>query len=439
MSGSSAPKKRLEELLDQTRATTKKTQTGSPSSSNKHETRKKFDMNNNTFAKITFSDLSPEKKKEEIAKALTYDQSQSKEENQSRLKEFELFKEYLQSERQRMAQDIIDLTNTDAFAEMHEMFNEMNGAIVEFDESMRPLVEIIDAVWTLRQQGKEMTLDVFKEIQDDKEAQIKRDQEVAEKEAALAQIRAQVEADKREIYRLENNKRLFGLLSPSNEDQAAAAALKDKKAQGEATLATQIQDLETLKTTPVSETKFAEFAQEKAKLRELLDISSDEHKDRQKRLIAAAQNFVNTTDERGEKVLDHFTGLGEHIETLGDANRGIQGIYAILTEASTDAARKNKGERDKLAVAAAEENKVEEMARTNKKADVEEFIPRPTFRDGHAQELCRPHQAGFPHHDDEGRQPRAGLQGPRTDQLRRRRRGGRPELGADNCQRGRAE
>lgn len=55
-------------------------------------------------------------KKEEIAKALADPDDKTK--SQETLKEFVTFKEYLQNERKRLAQEIIKLTDTGAFSEL---------------------------------------------------------------------------------------------------------------------------------------------------------------------------------------------------------------------------------------------------------------------------------------------------------------------------------
>src|ERR1039458_4088850 len=106
---SSAAQTKLQEMLAaQEKKNTQNKATKSPTGpASVKRVAKNYDIENNTFAKIVFSDLAPEKKKEAIAQALVFDVNKSKDENQTRLKEFDLFKEYLQSERKRMAQDII--------------------------------------------------------------------------------------------------------------------------------------------------------------------------------------------------------------------------------------------------------------------------------------------------------------------------------------------
>ena len=74
------------------------------------------DIAANPFYKVMFAESSaPEAKRAEVTALLTYEGT--KEENRERMKAFELFKEYLQSQREEMAQEIIRLTDTGTFAD----------------------------------------------------------------------------------------------------------------------------------------------------------------------------------------------------------------------------------------------------------------------------------------------------------------------------------
>ena len=118
-------------------------------------------IQSNAFYKVMFAEESrPEEKKSLVAKMLTFEGT--KEQNRERIKEFELFKEYLQSQREAMAQEIIRLTDTETFAELKMVYDDLNTSLIEFDNKMRPLTDIIDAVYTLRTNG--MTVEAFQEI-----------------------------------------------------------------------------------------------------------------------------------------------------------------------------------------------------------------------------------------------------------------------------------
>src|SRR5689334_4745031 len=115
----------------------------------------------NPFYSVMFSEENkPEQKREAVTKLLTFEGT--KEENRERIKEFELFKEFLQSQREEMAQEIIRLTDTGTFAELKTVYDELNRSLIDFDEKMKPLTDIIDAVYTLRTNG--LTLEAFQEI-----------------------------------------------------------------------------------------------------------------------------------------------------------------------------------------------------------------------------------------------------------------------------------
>ena len=84
---------------------------------------------------------------EACARALAY--ADNKEQSRARLEEFKAFKEYLQFERKRMAQQIIDLTDTEAFAELKSVYDELNNSLISFEQKIAPLTDIVDAVYTL--------------------------------------------------------------------------------------------------------------------------------------------------------------------------------------------------------------------------------------------------------------------------------------------------
>jgi hypothetical protein len=64
------------------------------------------------------------------------------------LEEFKAFKEYLQYERKRMAQQIIDLTDTEAFAELKSVYDAQRTRCA-FEQKIAPFTDIVDAVYTL--------------------------------------------------------------------------------------------------------------------------------------------------------------------------------------------------------------------------------------------------------------------------------------------------
>ena len=118
-----------------------------------------------------------------------------------------------------------------------------------------------------------------------------------------------------------------------------------------------------------------EFVSAKTKLRELLDISSEDHKRRQRELVAAAQSFVNTTEARVAGISNHFAGMDKQINNLLDANYSMREIYAVLNDATKEAHTHNEARRESLQpTAGAEEGELEKMNRERSKRDLENYI-----------------------------------------------------------------
>ena len=296
-----------------------------------------------------------------------------KEESRQRLEEFKAFKEYLQFERKRMAQQIIDLTDTEAFAELKSVYDELNNALLAFEQKIAPLTDIVDAVYTLRMNG--LTFDAFKEIILDKEA-----------EARLAALRAQQELDFKKLSTeitaiternavLAENKAFFGMggtKKVAREEIAKNGVILEQKKAELADLTGRIKEISN--ASPRESTLSGEFATAKNKLRELLDISSEEHKQRQRELVSAAQSFVNTTEQRVAGISNHFEGMDKQINNLLDANFSMREIYAVLNDATKEAHVHNETRRDSLQPTGAEEGELEKMNRERNKRDLENYI-----------------------------------------------------------------
>lgn len=327
----------------------------------------------NTFYKIMGDDkLSPEEKKRAITVAWTF--TGTKEENRSRVKEFETFKEYLQQVREEMATEIIRLTDTEAFSELKKVYDDLNTALLDFDDQMRPLTDIIDALYKLRTGG--LTLDAFKEIQEDRKREEQMKREIDEKTAEQARVDAELTAINQKIIALREERSWFGLggitkdarvqIGLKEAEEAAAKARQDQ-------IATELSDLEAKRTETTS--KLGELAYAKDKLRELLDISSGEHIERQKKLVASALHFVSTTKERVGSVRTHLDAMSGQVEGLADANTNMTRYYAIMNEGLKDAEAINHGLREQnLPPAGVEEDLITKTTREDRKAEIETHL-----------------------------------------------------------------
>jgi hypothetical protein len=369
-------KDELQEMLDRARAVSRRQSTAAAATERREETPASTQFANiasNTFYKIMLDgEAEPRAKMEACAKALAY--AESKDQSRERLEEFKAFKEYLQFERKRMAQQIIDLTDTEAFAELKTVYDELNNSLISFEQKIAPLTDIVDAVYTLRMNG--LTFDAFKEIILDKEA-----------EAKLAALRARQEHDFKALSTeitsiaeqnavLAENKAFFGLggtKKAAREEIARNTLLLERKKAELEDLTSKIKDVAG--HAPRESTLSAEFVTAKNKLRELLDISSDEHKQRQRDLVNAAQSFVNTTETRVGGISKHFEGMDRQINNLLDANFSMREIYAVLNDATKEAHTHNETRRQSLqAATGVDEGELEKMNRERNKRDLENYI-----------------------------------------------------------------
>ncbi|MGB5336707.1 MAG: hypothetical protein WBN07_13880 [Woeseiaceae bacterium] len=334
---------------------------------------KKFaDIESNPFYKIAFAEGDPEEKKSAIAKALAYDITDEKSDNKARLAAFDLFKEWLMDQRKDMAQEIINLTDTDAFSELKDVFDEMNQGLLNFEEQMSPLTDILDAVYRLRMASDGAMFDVFREIKEDKEEEARIEARRQELDQQIQSLNGNVSSINAEIEQLYGQKSWFGL-GGTKKDALRKIAAK------EAALSEVRQNIDTvaseLKQTKFNrESRFKEFAEEKAKLRELLDISSEEHKQRQQALVDAANNFVKTADTRTSNVLVHLEGINAQVDRLADSNGGMRNVYAVISEAVEEAENVNTDVRDSLAQEPSDESNIAKMKRENQKMAVEEHV-----------------------------------------------------------------
>lgn len=365
----------IEQMMAQARATSRKKSESAKTDEKREEadfSSKFANMEANTFYKIMFDpDAAPEAKMKAVAEALSFEKN--KEDAKEKLEEFRQLKEYLQYERKRMAQKIISLTDTEAFSELKDVYDQLNNALISFEDKINPLTDIVDAVYELRMNG--VTFDAFREITLDKEAEARIAALKEEHEKQLAALEGDIKNIQRNVAAWGEDKAFFGLggVKKSAREKIAQAQLDLQERESELNdLITKMQD-ESQYEMPESELD-AKFQQSKKKLRELLDISSDDHKERQKDLVQSAQHFVNTTEARVSSISSHFDGMDKQIENLLDANYSMREIYAILNDATKEAHEDNEQYRDSLKPTEEGLSDIKKMTIEGEKRDLENYI-----------------------------------------------------------------
>jgi hypothetical protein len=328
-------------------------------------------IESNPFFQAIFDEsLSPEQKQAAVTKLLTF--TGTREENRERVKAFDLFKEYLQSEREIMATQIIKMSDTKNFATLKTVFEDINNSLIQFENDMKPLTDIIDALHELRADNQ--TLDAFREIKDEEAraaAIAKRDAEINEQ---INTVQARINELKTQNKIEEQKKTFFGFggLKPEAIEaiarnkvaiENAAAELEKKAEEAKANTANSV----------APESKITNLAA-KEKLKEMLNLATDEHQQRSQNLINSAVNFVQTSKSKIETIRTHLSHMGDQVQNLDDANSQMSFIYAILGEGVKGAEGENKKLREAVLTAPGTENMVEKLSRENKQRDLNEHI-----------------------------------------------------------------
>ena len=329
-------------------------------------------MKENPFHAAVFCNEEPEVVKELVASRLSYDVALDQAENRARLADFEHFRAWLMQQRKDLAQQIIRLTDTDAFSELKAVFDEMNRGMLDFERQLQPLTDLLDAVYRLRTASGGEIVDVLQEIQEDQEADLRnraRKKGMAEEQQRL---RGRIKSLRHEIDLCRGDRAWLGIGGIKARAQRRIEELEGEIEKIEQKIVELQGEIDA--PDPVRESRFEAFAADKAKLRQLLDIGSDEHRRRQESLVEAANHFVDMAQERVQKVLSHLEGINRSVERLGEGNARLREVYAVISEAVHDAETRNLELRDSLSDSPEDETSIANLKRTNAKLAVEDHI-----------------------------------------------------------------
>ncbi len=349
--GSAAAKKSTEQLRDEIQA-----RLGKPSAKVREKKEVKEAAQDSKFASIKSNpyhavffneNLTPEEKKAQIVALQTF--SGTKAENAERVAAFVEFKEYLQFKRQEMAKAFMKLASTSDFAELQAIQDQMNSDILDFEKKMEPLTSMLEALYSLRTGGDNLIYEAFKEIEAEKEAAKEREQQLKEEEQKIAEIESKMKANKRSIIELGQQKKFVFFGGPPASAVADIAEMEvenDDLTRKLERIQTNIQEIRS--GVGKGSSLPPELLASKEKLKELLDLTSKEHIDRQKALQDAAIKFVETSQKRSAPVLGALEGLDKRVGQIYEANGTLRGIYAIMDDASKEVTDINQSKRSEI-------------------------------------------------------------------------------------------
>ncbi len=332
----------------------------------------------NPFAQVMFNtNLDPEAKRDQIASLVAFDSEATKEQNREKIEAFHKFMEYLQEQRKVLNREGIKLQDTEAFAQLQGVIDQMSAATIQFQEKVEPLMEVLQAVFEIRKNNK--VTEVYKDIQDDLAWKEEQEEKLSDLENQQVRNKDQWVKLERDLSFLSKDRSLFGFGPVRAESQAKIDELRKftipEAAKEHENLLESIAEQKGL-IEKGREGLNPELKAQKETLRHFLDLTNEDNRDRQKALIDAAINYVDTSDEKLKNVLGTLERLGKHSEVVGDSNSMLRNFHLIIDDSLKVANNGNQGARSSLEQAPTDESSIAKMSREEQLKDLNEHIAR---------------------------------------------------------------
>lgn len=329
------------------------------------------DITANPVAKIVFNpDAVPEERSRQVGALLSPDLA---EECKASIKHLEAYKEYLAQQRTLMQRKLIELSSTTVFAKMKQTFADMNKGVLDFRDMIRPLVDNLDALYTLRTAGDNVVLDTFAEIEEDRRREADWDRRTAQITSEARQIASDKEMLERDIAKLKTQTGLFGGIKKSAQADIAAKELL---------IAKRMEDLQgcrdkaqaILAEKAEHDAKHGKFKAEKDQVRKMLDISGPEHVKRVENIIKAALDYIDKSQLSVSELRDELGGIEGQADKLVKINAQMITVVAILDKGIDLACATNKAKVQALSTAPEGEDTLARLERERKKNDFERHV-----------------------------------------------------------------
>ena len=338
---------------------------------NREEEKEEIGIETNTFYSIILADdVELEEKVNQVSKALEF--TNDKEADRTRIKEFEQFKEYLQSISETMSKQRIEMTDTGTFSELQKVYGDFNNDLNDFIDKIKPLTDITDALYTLRKNGE--TRSVLAKIQQDKANRRDLEERLESMKRELSMLEEDILQLKQENYKLAEDKSFFGFGNIRAESKAQIKTNEDKITELDKNLHDLLPQIDNVRQQLTDMATGEGYSFEAQKLKELLDLNSEQHVQRQADLVQSALQFINSGKERFGEIRKHLELMNQQIEGLTDNNSQMQQIYAVLNDGTKKAEEANKAKRETLINAPEPTSQIEKMKLDKEKRDLDEFI-----------------------------------------------------------------
>lgn len=332
------------QLATATGKSTEKKTTGYVARSRKEKEQKAPSVKDNPFAQIAMSNPDPEFQKNEMVKLMTFVDEKTTAENQKALAEYSA---YMQSERQRLAVKLIEMTDTKTFSNMQKVLVDINNGVLDFEEQIKPFMEIINAIRLI--QEEDATTDILSEMREDGRIAEANRIEIAKINEQIEKLKFEQKEKMFAIMAHQEDKSFFGFGDVRPSAKAAISRLEseiEENSKSNSVLTNKYKEVQS-KAKAVS-TKFAHLAHAKEVMGTMLNLSEGDHEERHEQLVKTAVDFVTTTKERVSGTLAHSMQMGDQIKSLSDLAFGMRGSYVVLSEAAKEAELINSKAHDSL-------------------------------------------------------------------------------------------
>jgi hypothetical protein len=301
-------------------------------------------IKDNPFAQIAMSTPDPQAQKDQMVKLMTYVDAETTAANNKSLSEYTAF---MQSERQRLALQLIEMTDTKTFSNMQRVLIDINDGVLDFEEQIKPFMEIINAVRLI--QEEDATTDILSEMREDSKIAEELNGKLKTLDDELDRIAHDLQLKRVTININEQDKSFFGFGDIKSEAKAAIALLQAEITTLEDSRSTAESNKSELNSEVTKTTsKFEHLKEAKKIMSTMLNLSEGDHEARHEQLVKTAVDFVTTTKERVTGTLEHSVRMGGQIKNLSDLAFTMRGSYSVLSEAAKEAESINSSTHESL-------------------------------------------------------------------------------------------
>lgn len=155
-------------LQEQTKATSLESILAARRSSEKQETAADpaSELKSNPVYQVLFStEIAPQDKPAALAAILAAPETE--EQARTTMKEFQAVTAFAAAQRVALAEALIKAQQSDTTAELQKSLRDLNNGVIDFQKNLKPITDILDAVFDLTVNNQDMT--AFKEIQEEQD------------------------------------------------------------------------------------------------------------------------------------------------------------------------------------------------------------------------------------------------------------------------------